>query len=223
MLASPIPDSLRSAVTRSTGSSSSPPPLPPLPLPLPSRPLVPLPQPEPELPEPLLVPRPLESSMISLTSAGPSTMTYGTDARIDHAPNVARTEKGTTSALVLVVSPYFPSEYCRPLDACMRGSADAVLTWASAATTAPARRALEEVMGCDLTRCHAVRAPSGLRGSVDRNRRGSGRCDRARCGPRGDLPDDPRDAPHRDSRGDLHGAGVHWARERRPLRRAGCS
>src|SRR5215475_3852790 len=119
MLASPIPDSLRSAVVTSTiSSSSSPPPLPPLPLPLPlpSRPLVPLPlpEPEPELPEPLLDPRPLESSMISLTSAGPSTMTYGTDARIDHDPNVARSEKGTTSALVLVVSPYLPSEYCRP-------------------------------------------------------------------------------------------------------------
>src|SRR6187549_252541 len=127
MLASPIPDTLRLA--EPTSSSSSPLPLPPLSLPLLPLPLLPLPlpEPEPELPEPLLDPRPLESSMISLTSAGPSTMTYGTDARIDHAPNVARTEKGTTSALVLVVSPYLPSEYCRPLEACTRVSAAAVL------------------------------------------------------------------------------------------------
>src|SRR3954469_13596321 len=142
MLASPIPDSLRSAAGTkppfpfSPSSSSSPPPL--SPLPLPSWPLVPLPlpEPEPELPEPLLDPRPLESSMISLTSAGPSTMTYGTDARIDHDPNVARTEKDTTSALVLVVSPYLPSENCIPLEACTRVSAEAVLHWASTATTA---------------------------------------------------------------------------------------
>src|SRR4029079_10741618 len=217
MLASPIPDSLRFATDGTGGSpSSSPPPLPPLPLPLPlpSRPLVPLPlpEPEPELPEPLLDPRPLESSMISLTSAGPSTMTYGTDARIDHAPKVARTEKGTTTALVLVVSPYSPSEYCRPLEACTRVSAPAVLNWASTATTAPARRDWEAFMMDDLTRCLAVRARSVLRGSVDHGRRGWDRCDRA------DDPRDPPDGPH----GDLHGAGVHWARE--PLRRprAGC-
>src|SRR6185436_19800262 len=188
MLASPIPDSLRFATDGTGGSpSSSPPPLPPLPLPLslPSRPLVPLPLPEPE-PEPLLDPRPLESSMISLTSAGPSTMTYGTDARIDHAPNVARTEKGTTTALVLVVSPYSPSEYCRPLEACTRVSAYAVLNWASTATTAPARRDWEAFMMDDLTRCLAVRARSVLRGSVDHGRRGWDRCDRA---------DDPRDPP----------------------------
>src|SRR5678815_797267 len=123
MLASPIPDTLRSA--EPTSSSSSPPPLPPLPLPL--LPL-PLPEPDPELPEPLLDPRPLESSMISLTSAGPSTVTNGTDARIDHDPNEARTENGTTIALVLVVSPYLPSEYCTPLEACTRVSAaEAVL------------------------------------------------------------------------------------------------
>jgi hypothetical protein len=66
--------------------------------------------------------------MISLTSAGPSTVTNGTDARIDHEPNEARTEKGTTIALVLVVSPYLPSEYCTPLEACTRVSAaEAVL------------------------------------------------------------------------------------------------
>src|SRR6185369_93513 len=148
-------------------------------------------------------------------------------------PKVARTEKGTTTARVLVVSPYSPSEYCRPLEACTRVSAPAVLNGASAATTAPASRALE-VMSCDLTRCHAVRARSAVHGSVDRDRRGSGHYCRAR-GPRGDLPDgargdfpdgprgDPRDGLLCDPRGGLHGAGVRWARERRPRRRAGCS
>src|SRR5690242_6995240 len=139
MLASPIPDTLRSA-DPTTSPSSSPPPLPPLPLPLPlpllPLPLLPLPlpEPDPELPEPLLDPRPLESSMISLTSAGTSTVTNGTEARIDHDPNVARTENGTTIALVLVVSPYLPAEYCTPLEACTRVSAaEAVLHWASMA------------------------------------------------------------------------------------------
>ena len=91
--------------------------------------------------------------MISLTSAGPSTLTYGTDARIDHDPNVARTENGTTTALVLVVSPYLPSEYCTPLEAGRVCRRRRVTHGASAVTTAPASRDLEAVMSCDLSRC----------------------------------------------------------------------